>query len=138
MYILIIIVIGIANHTASNTKRSKQHKEKQDTQALFNCMLVTAPSGGGSASGSHHDDSPESIVDAACTTILNKLPKDLDVLARDALEKYPVSYGESMNTVICQELGRFSNLLQIIESSLIGKRERERERERERKKKLGR
>ena len=25
-------------------------------------------------------------------------------MARLALEKYPVSYGESMNTVICQEL----------------------------------
>ena len=54
-------------------------------------------------------------------------------MGRHALEKYPVSYDESMNTVICQELGRFSNLLQIIESSLIGKkREREREKERER------
>ena len=52
-------------------------KEKQDTQALFNCMLLTAPSGGGggSAAGNHQEDSPESIVDAACTNILNKLPK---------------------------------------------------------------
>ena len=53
---------------------------------------------------------------------------DLDVMGRHALEKYPVSYDESMNTVICQELGCFSNLLQIIESSLIGKK-RERERD---------
>jgi dynein heavy chain, axonemal len=39
--------------------------------------------------------------------------------ARLSLEKYPVSYGESMNTVIVQELGRFSRLLQVIETSLV-------------------
>merc|ERR1712166_763773 len=102
-------------------------KEKSDTQSLFDCMLLTAPSGGGGSEGSEGDgngttkqeDTPESIVDAACTSILLKLPKDLDVMARLALEKYPVSYGESMNTVICQELGRFANLLTVIESSLI-------------------
>ena len=43
--------------------------------------------------------------------------------ARLSLEKYPVSYGESMNTVIVQELGRFSRLLQVIETSLVNVRE---------------
>lgn len=92
-------------------------KEKQETQALFDAMLLTAPTRG-SSSGSKAD-TPESIVDSICSSILAKLPKDIDVVARLSVTKFPVSYGESMNTVIVQELGRFSNLLQVIEVSFF-------------------
>merc|ERR1711871_828388 len=44
---------------------------------------------------------------------------DLDVTAREALLRFPISYQESMNTVVVQELDRFTGLLKIIESSLV-------------------
>ena len=44
-----------------------------------------------------------------------KTPKDPDVTAREALTMFPVSYQESMNTVVVQELDRFTGLLKIIE-----------------------
>ena len=101
-------------------------KERQDTSALFSAMLLTVSSdvaeesgaeGGEAASGGEAEEEtgPEAVVDAACSLILSKLPKDLDVTAREALTKFPVSYQESMNTVVVQELGRFAGLLKIIE-----------------------
>jgi len=48
--------------------------------------------------------------------ILAKVPPNFDMEV--AQLKYPVLWEESMNTVLCQELIRFNNLLSLIRSSL--------------------
>jgi len=51
-----------------------------------------------------------------CLDIEKRLPEAFDEDA--AVEKYPVEYTNSMNTVLCQELSRFNNLLGYIKVSL--------------------
>lgn len=48
--------------------------------------------------------------------ISSKLSRTFDI--EEALAKYPVSYYESMNTVLVQELNRYNTLINIIASSL--------------------
>ena len=49
-------------------------------------------------------------------SILGDFPDayDIDLI----MDKYPVSYNESMNTVLIQELQRFNGLIKIVRSSL--------------------
>lgn len=69
--------------------------------------------GDSGASGQSSDE----IVFSVSSDILNKLPNDFDLV--EALERYPTSYNQSMNTVLVQEMGRFNKLLQCIRRSLI-------------------
>lgn len=67
-------------------------------------------------SSSSSSKSPDEIVMDVATAILDQLPNDFD---RDtAMEKFPVSYSQSMNTVLVQEMNRFNILLAIIRNSL--------------------
>ena len=50
------------------------------------------------------------------TSILADFPAPYDIEA--VSQKYPVSYNESMNTVLTQELTRFNHLIKIVRSSL--------------------
>eukprot|EP00898_Chlorokybus_atmophyticus_P008353 jgi/Chlat1/8519/Chrsp80S07812 len=62
-------------------------------------------------------NSKESILASICEDVLTRLPPaNFDV--EDTQAKYPVTYLESMNTVLCQELGRFNRLLTVIRASL--------------------
>lgn len=60
--------------------------------------------------------SSEELVVTFATDVLSKLPKNFDTIL--ALEKYPTTYNQSMNTVLVQEMGRFNRLLNVIKFSL--------------------
>ncbi|XP_046326217.1 dynein axonemal heavy chain 3-like [Haliotis rufescens] len=86
-------------------------KDNQETQQLFDSILLTLPrqsGGGGKSSG-------EVLQDLAADILL-KLPKDFDI--EFVINKYPVVYTESMNTVLRQELIRFNRLTKVVRSTL--------------------
>lgn len=86
-------------------------KEQKETQDLFDSILLTLPrqtSGGGK--------SPAETVSDLANDILEKFPKPYDI--EMVMEKYPVMYNESMNTVLRQELIRFNRLIVVVRSSL--------------------
>ncbi|KAK6963637.1 Dynein heavy chain 7 axonemal [Biomphalaria glabrata] len=85
-------------------------RELQEVRLLFDSVLLTQ---GGQGGGGGNTD--QALADIA-TDILSKLPKDYDIEL--AIKKYPVTYSESMNTVLVQEMERFNKLLVIIRSSL--------------------
>ncbi|ESN93529.1 hypothetical protein HELRODRAFT_194054 [Helobdella robusta] len=61
--------------------------------------------------------SAEQVVMEIASSIYERLPLDFD--PRLAIDKYPTSYKQSMNTVLVQEMGRFNKLLTTIKSSLV-------------------
>ncbi|XP_070580768.1 dynein axonemal heavy chain 3-like [Ptychodera flava] len=86
-------------------------KDNQETQQLFDSILLTLPrqSGGGGKSS-------QEIIEELALDILGKLPSDFDM--EMVMKKYPVLYNESMNTVLRQELIRFNRLIKVIRASL--------------------
>ncbi|KAH0631920.1 hypothetical protein JD844_019823 [Phrynosoma platyrhinos] len=87
-------------------------KDNQETNLLFNGILLTLPRQAGGAG-----KSPQETVQELAQDILSKLPQDFDL--ESVMEKYPVLYEESMNTVLRQELIRFNRLTEVVRSSLI-------------------
>ncbi|XP_013387188.1 dynein heavy chain 12, axonemal, partial [Lingula anatina] len=87
-------------------------RELQETKDMFDSVLLTLGSSGGGGGGK----SDSQLADIA-EDILKKLPKNFDLEV--ASKKYPVTYNESMNTVLTQEMERFNKLLTIIRTSLI-------------------
>ena len=57
------------------------------------------------------------MVDETAQKIMDQVPKPLPLA--DIMEKYPVKYEESMNTVLVQEVIRYNRLLKVIHSSLV-------------------
>ena len=86
-------------------------KDQQETQQLFDGILLTLPrqTGGGGKS-------QQQVVDELASDILTKLPPDFDL--EKVMEAYPVLYKESMNTVLRQELIRFNRLTSVVRSTL--------------------
>ncbi len=109
-------------------------KDNQETNVLFNSILLTLPRQTSSGTGK----SSATIIDELATDIISKLPADFDV------EKvktrfhhssrniniydfykikisllYPVKYEESMNTVLKQELIRYNRLTSVVRKSLL-------------------
>uniref|UniRef100_A0A7M5WS23 Dynein heavy chain 3, axonemal n=2 Tax=Clytia hemisphaerica TaxID=252671 RepID=A0A7M5WS23_9CNID len=86
-------------------------KEQQETQMLFDSILLTLPR---QASGA--GKSPAETIGDLAADILAKFPKPYDI--EMVMEKYPVMYDESMNTVLRQELIRFNRLIVVVRASL--------------------
>ena len=79
--------------------------------ALESIMMTQASSGGGGGGGE------DELINNLADGILNQLPANFDVKAAE--EKYPISYEQSMNTVLTQELDRFNGLIKCIRNSLL-------------------
>ncbi|XP_012645608.2 dynein axonemal heavy chain 3 [Microcebus murinus] len=87
-------------------------KDNQETNQLFQGVLLTLPrQSGGSGK------SPQEVVEELALDILSKLPKDFNL--EEVMKLYPVVYEESMNTVLRQELIRFNRLTKVVRRSLI-------------------
>jgi dynein heavy chain len=89
-------------------------KDQNDTNLLLNSIIDTE--GGGSRGGGVGGMSKEETIAATAADIASKTPENFDL--EYAQLKYPVLWEESMNTVLCQELIRFNNLLSLMRSSL--------------------
>ena len=87
-------------------------KDQQETNNLFESILITLPR---QASGA--GKSPQDVITALANDILSKMPKEFD--EEKAMKKYPVVYAESMNTVLLQELKRFNTLIVVVRKSLV-------------------
>ena len=97
--------------THENANITKNMKETND---LFASVLITQSSGGGGGGGGgNKDDTMKSVA----LDIQKNIPADYDL--EQCQINYPISWGESMNTVLKQELLRFNRLLQTIRQSLI-------------------
>ncbi|KAL5473898.1 hypothetical protein EMCRGX_G028462 [Ephydatia muelleri] len=86
-------------------------KDQQETQQLFDSILLTQPRQGGGGG-----KSAQQVVDELAADILSKLPSDFNL--ERVMELYPVLYAESMNTVLRQELIRFNRLSSVVRSTL--------------------
>jgi len=88
-------------------------KDLGEVDLMLTTVLVTQSStGGGGGDGMSAD---EKILEMS-KDILGKLPPNFDM--EMAGKRYPVMYSECLNTVVCQELGRFNKLLSRIRGSL--------------------
>ena len=86
-------------------------KDIGETNLLLDSLLLCQ-----SDSGSSEGASQEEVLKKLVDSIRAEFPGPFDIAK--ASEKYPVSYKESMNTVLTQELGRFNNLIKVVNSSL--------------------
>ncbi len=87
-------------------------REMQDSNQMIVSITNTQALAGSSGGGKSSEDMCYDIA----SNILQILPPDFDIPAIQ--EKYPVSYEESMNTVLIQELVRYNRLLKVIRESL--------------------
>jgi len=81
---------------------------------MFASVLITQSTGGGGGGGGGGKDD---TMKAVALDVQKNIPLDYDM--EQVQINYPVSWGESMNTVLKQELLRFNNLLRTIRQSLV-------------------
>jgi len=88
------------------------------TSALFQSLLLTEARSSSGRGGK--ETSKNAILADMAADILKRLPVRFDV--EQVAAKYPVSYSESMNTVLVQECIRYNRLTDVIRSTLTNLR----------------
>lgn len=89
-------------------------KDKKEVDGLLSAMLLTQSSDGGGGGGGKGRDE---VVSELAAEITEKIPKaifDIEMVQR----AWPITYEESMNTVIKQELIRYNRLLEVMFDTL--------------------
>jgi len=85
-------------------------KDKKETQELLSSMLLTQVQSGGGGGMNR-----EKVVATLTADCIEKIPRELfDVELVEI--KYPITYQESMNTVLKQELIRYNRLIEVMQS----------------------
>jgi len=94
-------------------------KDERETKLFLNALLVTQPrtvGGGDGGQDQRPTEDPKEQVGKLAEVIMSKLPNSFDI--DKARESYPVSYRESMNTVLTMELQRYNALLKVVKRTL--------------------
>ena len=86
-------------------------KDEKETTVLFESILLTE-----SRSASSAGKGKDEIVTDIANGVLSRLPAAFDLSRVKA--NYPISYNESMNTVLTQECLRYNDLTKVIRTSL--------------------
>jgi len=94
----------------SNAEISRDLNDTNDI--IYNLLLI----GGGSQAKVKESESDEVKLKKICDDILGKLPKEFNTEIVQI--KFPVSYNNSMNTVLGQEIVRYNILISTITNSL--------------------
>jgi dynein heavy chain len=88
-------------------------RNQLETDMFLNAVLSTQARSDSSGGGK----SNEEIISQVASDMLQRLPPPID--SGLILSKYPVSYTESMNTVLLQEMTRYRVLVEVVRDSLI-------------------
>ncbi|RKO94828.1 dynein heavy chain and region D6 of dynein motor-domain-containing protein [Blyttiomyces helicus] len=89
-------------------------RQLAETRGLFESILNTQERSGGGSGGAKSSD--EILIEVA-TDILSRIPSIFNI--DSAMQRFPVNYNESMNTVLIQEMIRFNRLIQVVLVSLV-------------------
>jgi dynein heavy chain len=87
-------------------------KDEREAKLLMDSVLATQPR---EASGSGGAD-PKTIVLNMAADVFSKMPKPFNT--EDVMEKHPITYEQSMNTVLLQELIRYNRLIVLVRKSM--------------------
>jgi len=90
-------------------------KDLHQTDQVLGALLATK-GGGGDAGGA--GVAGQHAMVATAKELLEQLPTNFDVEATQ--ERYPISYHQSMNQVLVQEMSRFNRLMETVRASLMG------------------
>jgi dynein heavy chain len=88
-------------------------KDEREARLLMEAVLSTQPRESGGGGGSALD--PKAVVLAMAKEVFDKLPELYE--PEDVMAKYPITYEQSMNTVLLQELIRYNRLLAIVRNT---------------------
>jgi dynein heavy chain len=91
-------------------------KDINDTQLMLSSLLAMSGGGGSSGGSAAEAAAVEARVAGLIHECLEKLPAPFNLEAVGA--KFPVSYGQSLNTVLVQEMARYNKLCVVIRESL--------------------